>query len=99
VVKGGGPIFNDPHTLYMKDTCTISIKPPAKALLEDKGDIMIAAAKYGKGTVVAVVDPWLYNEYTDGHKKEAQDNYAAGREFARWLIEQRQSESGSAANE
>ena len=88
-VSGGGPIFHEPHTLYMKDTCTISIEAPAKALLKDKGDIMIASAKYGKGTVVAVADPWLYNEYTDPHKNPpAQDNYAAGREFVRWLLEQ-----------
>lgn len=88
-VEGGGPIFREPHTLYMKDTCTISVKPPAKALLKDKGDIMIASAKYGKGTIVAVADPWLYNEYTDPHKNPPlQDNYAAGKEFVRWLIEQ-----------
>jgi unsaturated rhamnogalacturonyl hydrolase len=84
-VPGGGPIFQEPHTIYMKDTCTLSLKPPAKSLLEDKGDIMIASANYGKGTVVAVVDPWLYNEYTDGHKKKpVDDNYAAGKEFVRW---------------
>jgi unsaturated rhamnogalacturonyl hydrolase len=88
-VDGGGPLFHDPHTLYLKDTCTISLKSPATSLLEDKGDIMIATAKYGKGTVVAVVDPWLYNEYTDVRKtRPAQDNYAAGEEFVRWLIQQ-----------
>ena len=88
-VTGGGPLFHDSHTLYMKDTCTISLKPPAVPLLEDKGDIMIATAKYGTGTVVAVVDPWLYNEYTDPHRaRPVQDNYAAGEEFVRWLIQQ-----------
>ena len=52
-------------------------------------DTMIAAAKYGKGAVVAVVDPWLYNEYTDPHKNPpVQDNYAAGIEFVRWLLDQ-----------
>lgn len=95
-VSGGGPLFHDPHTLYMKDTCTITVKPPAKALLEDRGDIMIATAKYGKGTVVAVVDPWLYNEYTDPKKNPpVQDNYAAGEEFVRWLLQQSPA-SGSA---
>lgn len=88
-VTGGGALFHDPHTLYMKDTCTISVKSPARPLLEDKGDIMIATAKYGKGTVVAVVDPWLYNEYTDPHKNPPlQDNYAAGKEFVSWLLQQ-----------
>ena len=88
-VRGGGPIFHEPHTLYMKDTCTISVKAPAEALLKDRGDIMIAYAKYGRGTVVAVADPWLYNEYTDPRKNPPmQDNFAAGKEFVRWLLEQ-----------
>jgi unsaturated rhamnogalacturonyl hydrolase len=89
-VKGGGPIFRDPHTLYMKDTCTLSLSSPARPLFEDRGDVVIAMSNFGKGTVVAVVDPWLYNEYTDGRKKPPmQDNYAAGQEFVRWLINQR----------
>jgi unsaturated rhamnogalacturonyl hydrolase len=90
-VKGGGPLFHDPHTLYMKDTCTISIKSPATSLVEDKGDIMMATAKYGKGAVFAVVDPWLYNEYTDGRKRPpVQGNFAAGTDFVRWLLKQTQ---------
>jgi unsaturated rhamnogalacturonyl hydrolase len=95
-VPGGGAIFHDPHTLYMKDTCTISVKAPATALLEDRGDIVMAAAKYGKGMVFAVTDPWLYNEYTDGRKRPPeQDNYQAGKELVRWLLEQRQREADS----
>jgi unsaturated rhamnogalacturonyl hydrolase len=51
----------------------------------------MATANYGKGTVVAVVDPWLYNEYTDGRKRPpVQDNFAAGKEFVRWLLTQTQ---------
>lgn len=56
------------------------VESSARSLLEDKGDIMMATAKYGKGTVVAVVDPWLYNEYTDNRKPlPGQDNFAAGK--------------------
>lgn len=88
-VSGGGPIFQHPHTLYMKDTCAISLKPPARALLEDKEGIVMATARYGRGTVVAVVDPWLYNEYTDPRKRmPRQDNDAAGKEFVSWLLKQ-----------
>jgi unsaturated rhamnogalacturonyl hydrolase len=37
---------------------------------------------------VAVIDPWLYNEYTDHRKvNPAQQNFAAGQEFALWLIQ------------
>ena len=88
-VSGEGPIFRHPHTLYMKDTCGISLKAPATPMLEDEAGIVMATAKYGKGTVFAVVDPWLYNEYTD-HRKvlPQQDNYAAGKEFVMWLLKQ-----------
>jgi unsaturated rhamnogalacturonyl hydrolase len=89
-VDGGGPVFQHPHTLYMKDTCAISLKPPATAVLEDKVGTVIATTKYGKGTVVAMVDPWLYNEYTDPRKLlPRQDNYTAGKEFVTWLLKQR----------
>lgn len=88
-VTGTGPVFHHPHTLYMKDTCGISVKSPAASLLSDKEGIVIASAKYGKGTVVAVADPWLYNEYTDHRGAHpAQENFAAGKEFALWLLDQ-----------
>jgi unsaturated rhamnogalacturonyl hydrolase len=49
----------------------------------------MATAKYGKGTVFATVDPWLYNEYTDGRKLPVEyDNYAAGLELVRWILTQ-----------
>ncbi|MGC2214333.1 MAG: hypothetical protein WA602_14090 [Silvibacterium sp.] len=95
-VSGEGPVFHHPHTLYMKDTCTLSVERPAVPLLTDKGQIVMASAKYGKGTVFAVVDPWLYNEYTNGRNLPAQyDNYAAGEEWARWLLEQAPDYSGN----
>ncbi|HEY3989786.1 MAG TPA: glycoside hydrolase family 88 protein [Acidobacteriaceae bacterium] len=88
-VRRGGPIFHHPHRLYMKDTCAISLKDPANALLEGETGIVMATARYGKGTVFAVVDPWLYNEYTDHRKVQPQqDNYAAGKEFVTWLLKQ-----------
>ena len=97
-VEGGGPIFHDPHTLYMKDICTILAKPPAVSLLRDRGDILMATARYGKGTVFATVDPWLYNEYTDGRKlpPAEYDNYAAGKELIRWILEQIPARASSA---
>jgi unsaturated rhamnogalacturonyl hydrolase len=88
-IQGVGPIFHDPHTAFMKEICTISVKAPAVELLHDRGDILMATAKYGKGTVFATVDPWLYNEYTDGRKLPAEyDNYAAGKELVRWILQQ-----------
>jgi len=87
--SGGGPLFHQPHLLYMKDTSTLTLHGPAMSLFEDKGDTMMATARYGKGTVFAVVDPWLYNEYTSGRNLPPQyDNFGAGQELVRWLIQQ-----------
>jgi len=88
-IEAAGPIFHRPHTAYMKEICTIAASGPAKALLIDHGDILMATAKVGKGTVFATVDPWFYNEYTDGRKLPSSfDNYAAGQELVRWLLAQ-----------
>ena len=89
----GGAVFSHAHTLFMKDTCSLSLSGHAVAVLQDKGIILMATAKYGKGTVFAVTDPWLYNEYTNGKSLPANyDNLAAGKELVRWLIEQHTSE-------
>ncbi len=97
VIDGTGPIFHRPHTIYVKDVCTISVSGPAQSALAEGPDIFIATAKYGKGTVFAMVDPWLYNEYTDGRKLPAvYDNFAAGNELVRWVLEQIPHETNSA---
>ncbi len=93
-VRPDGRLFHEAHTLYMKDTCSISLRGTASALLSDRGDVVMATTKYGRGAVFAAVDPWVYNEYTDG-RKDARiygkfDNFAAGKELVRWLLEQRQ---------
>jgi len=88
-VDGKGPVFHHPHTIYVKDVCTITVSKPARDVLDEGDDIFMATAKYGKGTVIAFTDPWLYNEYTDGRKLPAlYDNYAAGKEFVRFILEQ-----------
>jgi unsaturated rhamnogalacturonyl hydrolase len=86
---GDKELFDRPHVLYMKDTCTISPSGSARPLLTDKGDVMMATAKHGEGTVFAVVDPWLYNEYTDGRKlPPGYDNFKGAQALVRWLIRQ-----------
>ncbi len=88
-IDGKGPIFHHPHTIYVKDVCTITVTKPARSVLAEGDDIFMATTKYGKGTVIAMTDPWLYNEYTDCRKLPVlYDNYAAGKEFVRWILEQ-----------
>ena len=46
-------------------------------------------AKYGKGTVFVIGDPWLYNEYIDGRKlTPGFDNHQAATDLVRWLLAQ-----------
>ena len=89
LVPAGHPIFKRARELYLKEISTLSLTPPAKPSIEDKGAVIIAVSKFGKGTVFAVGDPWLYNEYTDGRKLPREyDNYKAARDLALWVIEQ-----------
>jgi len=49
----------------MKEVCSLGLSGTAKAVLTDKGNVYIAEVPFGKGYVLAVGDPWLYNEYID----------------------------------
>jgi unsaturated rhamnogalacturonyl hydrolase len=93
IPAGTTGVFHDAHNAYMKEICTISTQAPAVPVLRDmlhnSGEVYMAVAKYGKGTVYAVVDPWLYNEYTDGRKLPAEwDQFASAKDLARWALEQ-----------
>jgi unsaturated rhamnogalacturonyl hydrolase len=85
----GSAIFKTSHLIFMKDICSISLKTPAKAALKNTvGAVIIAIAKYGKGTVLAVGDPWLYNEYTNGRLPAEYENDKAVNDVVDWLIKQ-----------
>jgi unsaturated rhamnogalacturonyl hydrolase len=44
-------------------------------------------SSYGKGTIIAVGDPWLYNEYVDGRKlPNVFENFEAAKNLAQWLL-------------
>jgi unsaturated rhamnogalacturonyl hydrolase len=81
------PIFKDVKQIYLKEISTLKIKSPAKSVLTDKGDVIMASSKIGKGFVFAVGDPWIYNEYIDNHKlpKDYQ-NYKAAENLFSWLL-------------
>jgi len=82
-------IFPTTHKFYIKELSTLQLSGPAKAHFSDKGNVIIATAKVGRGTVFAVGDPWFYNEYTDGRKLPAEfENFSAARDATQWLIKQ-----------
>jgi hypothetical protein len=85
----GYPIFKTARKIFIKDACSIGIKDPARpALKNSNGAVIMAVAKYGKGTVFAVGDPWLYNEYTNGRLPKEFENDKAAIDIAEWLMKQ-----------
>jgi unsaturated rhamnogalacturonyl hydrolase len=83
------PIFKSPGKMYLKEISALEIKAPAVANAVKDGDVIIATANYGKGKVLAVGDPWLYNEYADGRKLPAEyENYKAATDLVQWLLTQ-----------
>jgi len=88
-IPSGNGIFKTAKKVYIKEISTIVAKTPAVSALTDKGDVIIATAKYGKGTVFAVGDPWFYNEYIDGRKLPKDlENFKATNDLVNWLIKQ-----------
>jgi unsaturated rhamnogalacturonyl hydrolase len=88
VIPPGTGIFGEGFTAYMKDTSTITPTGPAKALVTDHGDVMIAISHVGKGVVLGIVDPWFYNEYADGRKMGQYRGFEAAEDVAAWAVHQ-----------
>lgn len=85
----GNPMFKTGGKIFMKDVCSIATSGPAKpALKNQNGATIIATAKYGKGTVFAVGDPWLYNEYVNGRLPAGYENDKAANDVVAWLLAQ-----------
>lgn len=83
------PVFSKTKKMYLKEISTLELKKPATALISQDADVIMATARYGKGTVFAVGDPWLYNEYLDGRKIPAEyENFSAANELVQWLLKQ-----------
>jgi unsaturated rhamnogalacturonyl hydrolase len=90
VILPSNSIFKHTRKIYVKEYSSLRLKSPAKAVLKDKdGDAVMAVARFGKGSVYAIGDPWLYNEYTDGRKIPAEyENFNAAGDLADWIAGQ-----------
>lgn len=67
------PLFNGVRKIYLKEVAPITLTGKARPVLKsDDGSVFIAETGYGKGYVLAVGDPWLYNEYI-GHSRLTTD--------------------------
>ena len=86
------PTLNSPlgHVglkMYLKEVSVLDVKAPATTIATNGTDNLIATATYGKGAVIAIGDPWLYNEYLDGRKLPIVfENFEASKNLAQWLI-------------
>lgn len=89
VLINNNPVFISTKKAFMKDVCSISLSGQATASLNAANGAVIAAiTKYGKGTVFAVGDPWLYNEYVNGRLPAGFENDKAAADLTKWLIAQ-----------
>jgi unsaturated rhamnogalacturonyl hydrolase len=73
--------FTGCDTLYIKDISTLALTAPAQAVLSLGGKNLMATSTKGSGTVFALGDPWLYNEYIN-----SRDNFVAGSNVMRWVL-------------
>jgi unsaturated rhamnogalacturonyl hydrolase len=74
--------------VYLKEISTLSLTSPARSVQQWDGNKVLAVAKFGKGTVFAVGDPWFYNEYTDGRKLPSEfENFRAAKDLTFWLLD------------
>lgn len=59
------PLFKGVSKIYIKEVSDINLSEPARAILTENGNVLMAESKYGKGYVFVIGDPWIYNEYID----------------------------------
>jgi unsaturated rhamnogalacturonyl hydrolase len=88
-IPAGNNLFKTARKVYIKELSTLNVSAPAVAGLTNKNDVIVAVAKYGKGAVFAVGDPWFYNEYVDGRKLPPQfENFNAANDLVHWVADQ-----------
>ncbi|SMC90481.1 DUF4350 domain-containing protein [Pedobacter africanus] len=88
-VPSGNEVFPGSRKFYLKELAVIHAEKPAIPLIKEGEDTIMAICRYGKGTVFAVGDPWLYNEYIDGTRIPAEyENYNGAVELVKWLKKQ-----------
>lgn len=86
-INEGNPIFKTAKNVYIKEISSLSLNNPAKAVLRTDSFNVMAIAKYGKGTVFVLGDPWIYNEYLDGRKLPLKyENFKAATDWVQWLL-------------
>ena len=87
-IPANHPIFKEPKKIFVKELSILSYKNPAKSILSEGGDDVMAIAKFGKGRVIALGDPWIYNEYLNGKRLPKEfENFKAAKNLVVWLLQ------------
>lgn len=89
-IPASNPVFKTTKQIYVKEYSSLKLLIPATSVLQDKdGNTVIAVAKSGKGSIFAIGDPWLYNEYVDGRKLPVEyENFNAAGDLTDWIARQ-----------
>ena len=81
------PIFKGVQKIYLKEISSLTLTEAAKAILTENGQVLMAESRVGKGLVVAMGDPWIYNEYIDHDRlPESFDNRKAANNLTDYLL-------------
>lgn len=81
-------IFKTTKNIFLKEISSLQLSAPAIPALQQQDMNIMALARYGKGTVFALGDPWIYNEYIDGRKLPLRyENYKAAHEWVQFLLQ------------
>ncbi|MFC0513767.1 DUF4350 domain-containing protein [Mucilaginibacter angelicae] len=89
-IRPDNSIFKTAGKVYLKDIATLQLSRGAVPVLTDSNKVIVATARYGRGIVFAVGDPWIYNEYTNGRLPASFgfENDKAAEDITRWLLMQ-----------
>ncbi|HMP32033.1 MAG TPA: glycoside hydrolase family 88 protein, partial [Saprospiraceae bacterium] len=87
-VSENSKVFKKQYKLFVKELVTL--KPLHKDVNIDAHvgeDAVIVSRVFGKGKVVIVGDPWIYNEYVNGRKLPVSyQNLQASHDLMDWLL-------------
>jgi unsaturated rhamnogalacturonyl hydrolase len=85
-VQGNGVLKNGTK-IYVKEVSAMHLQGNAKAIAVADNKVVAAVSAFGKGHVIAVGDPWLYNEYVDGRKLPIGfQNFEAMGQIVNWTL-------------
>ena len=86
-IPEGNPIFTPLKKIYVKEITQLKLSKTAKSILNIKDAVVMAEAQVGKGKVIALGDPWIYNEYLNNRRTPLEfENFKAAKKLIEYLL-------------